>query len=64
MWSNKTSHTHVTPTSTVYGTVTRTGWIPPAILSFNTPKLPPGAHRTGRKHVTPHVHSIDGEIQT
>ena len=23
-----------------------------------------GAHRTGREHVTPNVHSIDGEIQT
>jgi len=23
-----------------------------------------GAHRTGREHVTAHVHSIDGEIQT
>ena len=24
----------------------------------------PGAHRTGREHVTLHVHSIDGKIQT
>jgi len=24
----------------------------------------PGAHRMGREHVTSHVHSIDGEIQT
>jgi len=24
----------------------------------------PGAHRTGREHVTSHVNSIDGEIQT
>jgi len=23
-----------------------------------------GAHRTGKEHVTSHVHSIDGEIQT
>ena len=23
-----------------------------------------GAHQMGREHVTPHVHSIDGEIQT
>jgi len=24
----------------------------------------PGAHQTGREHVTSNVHSIDGEIQT
>ena len=39
-------------------------WVIEFEAKYTNHQVLPGAHRTGREHVTSHVRIIDGEIQT